>query len=105
MYNYKPINRHQGHVHEFLGSVCYADGHTHRFAGITGPAIPYQNSHIHEIDTRTDNTNHHHRIRAFTGPAINIGNGRHVHRATGETSFEDGHRHRYIFATLIERPN
>jgi len=96
-----------GHVHEFLGStrISGPTAHNHRFAGISGPPIPTQNNHVHEIITRTDDAvNHHHSFRLFSGPAINVGNGRHVHFARGETTFVLGHDHRFIFTTLIEEP-
>lgn len=93
------------HVHEFLGSTSIADNpHNHRFAGISGPAILRGNSHVHRIETLTDSTDHIHRIEDFTGEAINVGGGRHVHLVRGTTSFDDGHRHNFIFATLIENP-
>jgi hypothetical protein len=96
------------HVHEFTGSTRLSNTepvHNHRFAGISGPAIRTGNSHVHLISTRTDSTNHFHEINVFSGPAINIGNGRHIHRVSGNTSFVFGHLHSFINATLIERPN
>jgi hypothetical protein len=39
-----------------------------------------------------------------TGLAIPVGDGKHVHLVTGETTENDGHVHEYIFATLIESP-
>jgi hypothetical protein len=97
----------EAHVHEFLGSTRFAgeDRHNHRFAGVSGPAIPYANSHVHEIMTRTDDdAGHHHFICLFSGPAYNVGGGRHVHLVNGRTSFDFGHQHSLIFATLIEDP-
>lgn len=100
--------RFRQHVHEFLGSTRISESgeeaHNHRFAGISGPAIPSGNSHVHRIVTITDNTDHIHRIEDTTGEAIPVGGGRHVHFVRGVTTFEDGHRHEYIFATLIENP-
>lgn len=100
----------QTHVHEFEGSTKLAeqgaDRHNHRFAGVTGRAIPCGNSHVHEIDmSRTDFLNHLHKLKKIrTGPAIPVGNGKHVHFVTGLTTLNDGHRHRFQFATLIDRP-
>ena len=71
---------------------------------LSGPAILRGNSHVHRIETLTDSTDHIHRIEDFTGEAINVGGGRHVHLVRGTTSFDDGHRHNFIFATLIENP-
>lgn len=98
----------QTHVHEFLGSTKLAeeggDRHNHRFAGVTGQVIPRGNSHIHVITTNTDFFNHLHRVRIFTGPAISVGNGKHIHYVMGSTTLNDGHVHRFKFATLIQQP-
>lgn len=96
------------HVHEFTGSTRFNENgplHNHRFAGVSGPAIPTGISHVHLIRTNTDNTNHFHQINVYSGPAIPVGNNRHVHFVTGRTSFVLGHDHRFINATLIEEPN
>jgi hypothetical protein len=101
-------NYEQRHVHEFLGSTRLAeleeDPHNHRFAGVSGEAIPVGFSHIHEIMTKTDFFDHFHRIKARTGPAIPVGEGRHVHFVEAVTSVNDDHNHKLIFATLIEEP-
>lgn len=98
----------QTHDHEFLGSTRFAeecdDRHNHRFAGVTGEVIPHQGSHIHKLTVRTDFFGHFHEICVYTGIAIPVGDGKHVHLATGFTTLEDGHVHEYIFATLIEAP-
>lgn len=100
--------REQTHTHEFLGSTKLAEEcderHNHRFAGVTGQAIPQGNSHIHKIEVRTDFFDHFHKICVFTGPAIFVGDGKHIHLVTGMTNVEDGHRHNFIFTTLIESP-
>lgn len=103
-------NDTQSHVHEFLGSTRLAlldspNVHNHRFAGVTGEAIRKGNSHIHKICTRTDFfISHYHFMEVYTGPAIPVGDGRHVHFVYGVTSFDAGHDHEFIFATLIEDP-
>ncbi|GIO52656.1 YmaF family protein [Paenibacillus cineris] len=100
----------QRHVHEFEGSTQLAEEgeerHNHRFAGVTGQAIPVGNSHVHEIDlTRTDFFDHFHNLKKIrTGPAISVGNGKHVHFVTGQTTLNDGHVHKFKFATLIQSP-
>ena len=111
----------QRHVHEFLGSTRIVESratesrtteaHNHRFAGVTGDAIPCRDSnggesHVHRIVTRTDNYNdHYHIIDVLTGPAIPVGNGvRHVHYVFACTRDSDGHRHSFRIATLIENP-
>ncbi|HHW21830.1 MAG TPA: hypothetical protein GXX26_02965 [Clostridiaceae bacterium] len=101
--------RRQKHVHEFVGSTRLEDGspvHNHRFAGVTGQAIPiHGGSHKHRIIVSTDFFNNHfHEIEDCTGPAIDVGNGRHVHFVKGRTTVNDGHSHSYQFATLIENP-
>ena len=63
-------------------------------------------SHVHEIDlSKTDFFNHFHNLKKIrTGPAISVGNGKHVHFVTGQTTLNDGHVHRFNFATLIQAP-
>lgn len=106
--NYYRCYKQQRHVHEFEGSTAFAlDGllrHNHRFAGITGEAIPCRGSHIHKIITNTDYTNHYHRICIYTGPAIYIGEGKHIHVVRGITTFDANHTHQFIFSTLIQAP-
>lgn len=99
----------QSHVHEYLGSTRIAeaeeDPHNHRFAGVTGEAIPHCNSHVHKLRGNSDfYENHHHEVCAITGPAIPVCDGRHVHFVYGRTTCNDGHMHEFIFATLIEDP-
>ncbi|BAU26883.1 YmaF-like protein [Aneurinibacillus soli] len=100
--------RAQRHTHEFLGSLKLAemgiDRHNHRFAGVTGQAIPRGRSHVHVISTNTDFFGHFHQVKIVTGPAIPIGNGKHIHFVKGQTTLVDGHLHRFAFATLIENP-
>jgi len=108
MRNPRNCPRESQHVHEILGSTRFSEAgeeaHNHRFAGVTGPPIPSGKSHVHRIETLTDNTDHFHRLEETTGEAIPVGGGRHVHFVRGETSLDDGHRHSFIFATLIENP-
>jgi hypothetical protein len=101
--------KRQTHTHEFEASTKLAeegdDRHNHRFAGVTGEAIPIgYGNHKHEIFTRTDFFGHFHFIKIETGPAIPVGCGKHVHLVRGFTSVNDGHYHEFIFATLIEEP-
>lgn len=102
-------SKKQTHVHEFLGSTRLAeledDPHNHRFAGVSGEAMPCgSNQHYHIIQTNTDFFDHFHMIKVKTGPAIPVGDGRHVHFVFGVTTLNDGHTHEFIFATLIEAP-
>ncbi len=103
-------HKQQTHVHEFLGSVKIAeaniDPHNHRFAGVSGEAIPIgNNNHVHDIKTRTDfYEDHFHEIIVRSQPAICVGNDRHVHFVCGTTTEVDDHVHDFIFATLIEDP-
>lgn len=95
------------HVHEFEGSAHLAeqgaDRHNHRFAGVTGEAIPIGNRrHVHNFITNTDFfEDHHHVVKGTTGPNINVGNGKHVHFVDSFTTVAEGHRHEFEFATLI----
>jgi len=100
----------QTHDHEYEGSVKIAeartDPHNHRFAGVTGEAVPLPGgSHFHKLENRTDfYEDHFHHMADRTGPAIPVGDGRHVHFVCGATDVEDGHRHEFEFATLIDDP-
>jgi len=98
----------QKHVHELQGSVKIAepeDPHNHRFCTVTGEAIPCDDhDHIHEVMFRTDTFDeHYHEFRGRTGPCIKVGD-RHVHFIESVTSMNDGHRHNFEAATLIENP-
>lgn len=97
------------HNHEVLGSVrisgCCDHAHNHRFATVSGDAIPCDGSHVHEIKFTTDSCNgHDHELCGTSGPAIEVGCGRHVHFIKGTTTREEGHKHDFIAATLIENP-
>lgn len=110
--NYNNSNNNckkQSHTHEYLGSVKIADKedpHNHRFAGVTGEAIPMPGgNHYHELENRTDYyEDHFHMMCNKTGPGIPVGNDRHVHCVKGATSVDDNHCHDYIFVTLIDDP-
>ncbi len=98
----------QKHVHEVQGSVEIADKddpHSHRFATISGEAIPYGNdSHYHEVKCRTDFfKEHYHEFRTNTSVAIKIGE-KHVHYLQTVTTEEDKHKHELIAVTFIEDP-
>jgi len=97
------------HVHEVTGSTFIAerneDPHNHRFATVSGEAIPFRNSHVHRITFRTDSYEGHvHEFSALSSPAIFIADGRHVHFVHSFTTFRDGHVHEFRVATLIEDP-
>ncbi len=98
------------HTHEYLGSTKIAekkeDPHNHRFAGVTGEAIPLPNgNHFHELENKTDfYEDHFHLMCNKTGPAIPVGNDRHVHFVKGATTVNDNHCHEFQFSTLIENP-
>lgn len=101
----------QRHVHEVLGSVRVFDEngecHNHRFAGMTGEAILTSDSksHYHMLKTTTDfYEDHYHDIKVRLGRAIPVGEGRHVHFVYACTEVQDGHRHEFIVATLIDNP-
>lgn len=97
------------HVHEVLGSTrisgCCDFAHNHRFATVSGEAIPCDESHVHEVKFSTDSCNGHtHEFCGTTSKAIDVGGGRHVHFLEGTTSMDAGHKHEFIVATLIENP-
>ena len=104
-------NTKQRHNHEVLGSVRIVEEngecHNHRFAGMTGEAIPTpdHSSHFHILKTTTDfYEDHFHDIKIRLGRAIPVGEGKHVHFAYAFTECADGHRHPFVVATLIEDP-
>ncbi len=82
------------------------DPHNHRFATVSGEAIPLGNGdHVHEVCFRTDfYEGHFHEFKGRSGGAIDVGDGRHVHFAEAQTTQEDGHRHRFRAASLIQDP-
>lgn len=97
------------HNHEVLGSTkiegCCEYAHNHRFATVSGDAIPCDGSHVHEIKFTTDSCNgHHHEFCGTSSSAINVGCGRHVHLVEGYTSVDACHKHEFVVATLIEDP-
>lgn len=99
------------HNHEILGSTKMAeeceDRHNHRFAAISGRAIPLPGgNHVHELFTNTDFfSGHYHQIEGTSGPAIPVGEGKHVHFASARTTVDDGHSHMFVFSSLIEDPS
>jgi len=99
----------QRHVHEVQGSVAIAeeeeDPHNHRFATVTGEAIPIgKGDHIHEVKFRTDfYENHFHEFCGKTGGAIQVGD-RHVHFLESVTTVNDDHRHAFRLSTFIDNP-
>nr|WP_039734968.1 YmaF family protein [Desulfotomaculum nigrificans] len=105
-------NSSQTHTHEFLGSTKLAeegdDRHNHRFAGVTSETILVPGGrpgdHVHEILVNTDFFDHHHEIGVRTGLPIDVGDGKHVHFAKGNTTFVENHCHVFEFATLILSP-
>lgn len=99
----------QTHVHEFEASTKLAeegeDRHNHRFAGVTSQLIPDPEGHRHAIFTNTDFfENHHHEVGVITGLPIPVGNNKHIHFVTGNTTMDDGHFHEFQFTTLILDP-
>lgn len=97
------------HVHEIVGSTFIAercdDAHNHRFATVSGEAIPYMGSHVHRITFRTDSFDgHFHEFTGTSSPAIPIADGRHIHFAKATTTVSDGHAHEFRVGTLIDNP-
>lgn len=113
----KQNENNDGHVHEFLGSTMLAAPpgqknllHNHRFAGVSGPAIPVKGSHVHEIKARADFfVSHIHFLREISGLAIPVFDEKgkeigHVHGFSGTTTVDARHDHEFKGATLIEDP-
>lgn len=100
----------QFHVHEILGSLMIAepedDPHNHRFATVSGQAIPIGGGdHVHEVEFRTDfYENHFHLFKGKSGGMIPVGDGRHVHFAKAQTTVNDEHNHEFRVASLINDP-
>ena len=97
------------HVHELIGSTDFSQEcdqyHNHRFAAMSGEAIPSNGSHFHNVTFRTDTHEDH--FHEFCGPsslAIPTGDGRHIHFANGCTKSADGHVHRVRVVSLINNP-
>jgi hypothetical protein len=58
------------HVHYFNGVTTLNDGHTHKYVGITGPAVPIQGGHVHLISGVTSFDDHHiHYYGNYTEPS------------------------------------
>lgn len=100
---------HKQHVHEIVGSTFLAerceDVHNHRFATVSGRAIPFEGSHVHQVTFRTDSFDgHFHEFTGTSSPAIPVGDGRHVHFARAVTTMADGHVHEFRVAALINDP-
>lgn len=103
-------SKDQKHVHEITGHTASvqecSDCHDHRFCTVSGEAIPYGNSHVHEIKFHTDTSDgHYHEFCGKTCPAVEVGNGKHVHYINDFTEREDGHKHQFQAATLIDSPS
>ena len=105
--NYECKEKEQEHVHEVQGSVITAgrELHTHRFATVSGEAIPCgEYDHVHEVKFRTDfHDDHYHEFCGKTGGAIKVGD-RHVHFLKSCTTVDDGHKHEFRLNTFIEDP-
>ena len=103
-HNNRPIQ----HVHEVIGSTFIAercnDPHNHRIAAVSGKAIPFMDSHVHNITFRTDSYDgHYHEFCGTSSPAIPVGDGRHVHFAKAYTSYADGHAHEFRLASRSDQ--
>lgn len=101
--------REQEHVHEITGSTATIiegrECHNHRFCTVSGEAMKMGNSHIHEVKFHTDFADEHfHEFWGRTSQAIDVGNGKHVHFLKDFTEEQDGHKHRFQVATLIDSP-
>ena len=99
----------QKHVHELVGSTVVAGNcnecHNHRFATVSDEAMQEGKSHVHKVTFSTDfGDRHYHEFCGKTGPAIYVGDGKHVHFIKDCSESEDGHKHFFQAATLIDSP-
>lgn len=97
------------HVHEVLGSTkiagCCNNAHSHRFATVSGEAIPCEGGHVHEVRFRTDSCDGHiHEFCGTTSKEIEVDCSHHVHVIEDRTSKNADHVHKFVVATLIENP-
>lgn len=104
----QPEYNRQKHVHEVQGSVEIAergeDPHNHRFATVSGEAIPIGKDHVHEVKFKTDfYEDHFHEFCGRTSGAIYVGD-RHVHFLESVTTVNDGHKHKFRLSTFIQDP-
>lgn len=82
------------HVHDHTGITSCNDRHCHVHPGVTGPPVPYNNTHYHEIIGQTTyQDGHYHTYRAPTSTAVALPGGYHTHYASFSTSLNDEHRH------------
>lgn len=97
------------HVHEIIGSTVFEESceecHNHRFATMSGEAIPAEGSHFHNVKFHTDtHDNHFHEFCGPTTLAIPTGDGRHIHFIKDCTDEANGHTHEFRVASLINNP-
>lgn len=97
------------HVHEITGSTktaeCGDECHNHRFATVSGVAMPCRGSHVHNVEFRTDShEGHFHEFCGTSSTAFWVGNGKHVHFASARTTPADRHTHEFQVASLIDDP-
>lgn len=101
-------NQQYMHVHRYEGNTTCADGHSHGFAGVSGPAMHFPDGrHIHVVQGLTDfKDGHYHRYCVRSGPNIDLPGGFHVHPVCFRTSVDDGHTHDfrgYDMASMEEK--
>ena len=101
----------QEHVHELTGSTMIfnecGECHNHRFCTVTSEAeyTPNRQNHYHDVKFRTDfSDKQYHEFCGKTSVAYDVGNGKHVHFIKDCTKEEDGHKHKFQAATLIDSP-
>lgn len=103
----------QTHTHEFTASTQLAlEGelrHNHRFAGVTGEAIPAGNNHFHKLKVNTTfDLGHFHQVILETGLGMTVNPSAppdeqvHIHFVEGETTVNGAvlHDHDVMFVTL-----
>ena len=67
--------------------------------------IPGKQDHFHEVKLRTDfSDGHYHEICGKSSGATDVGGGKLVHFLKDFTKEEDGHKHIFQAASLIDSP-
>lgn len=96
------------HVHQYEGATTCNLGHTHTFAGVSGPAIQRPDGrHVHIVQGRTSfENNHYHEYSVYSGPDVDLPGGFHVHPVTFQTTVVLNHSHMFTgfdMAAMHER--
>jgi len=100
----QPDDRYMIHVHTYYTETDVSDDHQHTMLGVSSPARPSSDGHIHRLRIRTsflaeDDHGHWHWVDVLTGPSFTMPDGSHIHYFCGVTSYNDRHEHEFTGAT------